>query len=66
MNLYLLAHQTLVAQLQNSLFYLNANHTRDLWPKWYNLPTKEHSLLADRFEPLIYSFAKKLTIPIVN
>jgi hypothetical protein len=27
---------------------------------------KDHSLLADRFEPLIYSFAIKLTIPIVT
>jgi hypothetical protein len=42
MNHYVLAHQTLVTQLQILTwlarlfaFFLNANQKLDLWPKWY-------------------------------
>jgi hypothetical protein len=49
MNLYLLAHETLVAQLQIII-----------------CQQKDHSLVAERFESLIYSFAIKLTILIVT
>jgi hypothetical protein len=73
MNLYLLALQTLLSQLQislgsliNSLLYLNPNQTRDLWQNGIICQQKDYSLLADRFEPLIYSFAIKLTVSIVT
>jgi hypothetical protein len=57
MNLYLLAHQTLVAQLQ-ILTFLNANQTRDLW---HNGIISQQKVLPT----VLNLFAIKLTVSIV-